>query len=513
VKKSVIIIVLLQLLWIVVSAQTHYGTGAGTSGLNHSYFGYYAGNAAQSSSSNNSFFGASSGRHTTTGYSNTAAGAYSLFWNSTGHSNSAAGNHALYSNTTGYANTATGSFALYSNTVGNYNVAAGFYALHSNTIGEKNTAVGSLALRSNTTGDRNTAAGVYALYNNTTGSDNTATGHKALEKNTTGIRNSAYGAFALSNSTGSYNSACGYSAWYSVVANCSGSYNSAFGANAGPSISAACTINNSTALGYNTRVTASNQIRIGNSSVTSIGGQVGWTVLSDGRFKRDLKNDVAGLGFIKQLRPVTYTLDREAIDKFLGIPDSLRKENAASSAASREQIGFIAQDVEAVIKKSGFVFSGVEAPQHEGDLYAIRYEEFVVPLVKAVQELNANSKAEKKEINSLAHRLHGNDPSAPSTVDAILFQNNAMPLRLEVSVPKEVTKANLIVSDLDGKRIKAFEITERGISAAEIPAGELSPGMYLYTLIEDDCHHYETHARTIAQSFSFLLYPFAFYQT
>jgi hypothetical protein len=107
VKKTVIIIVILQLLWIVLSAQTNYGNGAGNSGLNHSYFGYYAGSAALSSSSDNSFFGTSSGRHTTTGYGNTAAGAYSLFWNSTVSSNSAAGNYALYSNTTGYANAAT----------------------------------------------------------------------------------------------------------------------------------------------------------------------------------------------------------------------------------------------------------------------------------------------------------------------------------------------------------------------------------------------------------------------
>lgn len=483
-KKSIIIIILLQLLWIVVSAQTHYGTGAGTLGFNHSYFGYYAGHDALSASSNNSFFGTSSGRHTTTGYSNTAAGAYSLFSNTEGNSNSAAGNHALYSNTTGYANTAVGSFALYSNTTGRYNVAGGYSTLYSNTTGEKNTAIGSKALYHNTTGDRNTAAGFSALYNNTTGSDNAATGYKAMEKNTTGIRNAAFGAYALTNNTGSYNSACGISAWYSDVGNCSGSYNSAFGAGAGPSPSAACTINNSTALGSNARVTASNQIRIGNSSVTSIGGQVGWTVLSDGRFKRDLKADVAGLNFIKQLRPVTYTLDKEAIDTFLGVPDSVREE----SVEPREQIGFIAQEVEAVIKKSGFVFSGVETPQHEGDLYALRYEEFVVPLVKAVQELSANGKAEKKEISSLVSQLHSNDdPIAPSTVDAILFQNNnAAPLLMEVNVPEEVAKANLIVSDLDGKPIKVLEITKRGILAAEIPAGELSAGMYLYTLIADE---------------------------
>ncbi|MFZ1675632.1 MAG: hypothetical protein WAT91_00085 [Saprospiraceae bacterium] len=33
-----------------------------------------------------------------------------------------------------------------------------------------------------------------------------------------------------------------------------------------------------------------------------------------------------------------------------------------------------------------FDFSGIDAPQHPNDIYGLRYAEFVVPLVKAVQE-------------------------------------------------------------------------------------------------------------------------------
>lgn len=48
----------------------------------------------------------------------------------------------------------------------------------------------------------------------------------------------------------------------------------------------------------------------------------------------------------------------------------------------------MAQDVEASTKKPGFNFSGIEAPKDSNDVYSLRYSEFVVPLVKAVQELS-----------------------------------------------------------------------------------------------------------------------------
>jgi hypothetical protein len=52
------------------------------------------------------------------------------------------------------------------------------------------------------------------------------------------------------------------------------------------------------------------------------------------------------------------------------------------------QSGFIAQEVEKAANEMGFVFSGIDKPQNENGLYGLRYAEFVVPLVKAVQELS-----------------------------------------------------------------------------------------------------------------------------
>ncbi|MFZ1075413.1 MAG: immunoglobulin-like domain-containing protein, partial [Minisyncoccia bacterium] len=110
---------------------------------------------------------------------NTAEGYNALYSNTTGSYNSAQGVSALYSNTTGSYNSAQGAYALYSNTTGYNNSAQGVSALYSNTTGYNNSAQGAYALYSNTTGYNNSAQGVSALYSNTTGSYNSGLGYQA----------------------------------------------------------------------------------------------------------------------------------------------------------------------------------------------------------------------------------------------------------------------------------------------------------------------------------------------
>jgi ribosomal protein L9 len=44
-------------------------------------------------------------------------------------------------------------------------------------------------------------------------------------------------------------------------------------------------------------------------------------------------------------------------------------------------------------------------PKHEGDLYALRYAEFVVPLVKAVQEQQQIIRAQEQQNQELQKQL------------------------------------------------------------------------------------------------------------
>jgi len=74
--------------------------------------------------------------------------------------------------------------------------------------------------------------------------------------------------------------------------------------------------------------------------------------------------------------------------------------------------GFIAQEVEQAALKSGYNFSGVQTPVNNNTLYTLRYAEFVVPLVKGMQEqqaiidqLQADKTADEQQINLQEERI------------------------------------------------------------------------------------------------------------
>lgn len=63
--------------------------------------------------------------------------------------------------------------------------------------------------------------------------------------------------------------------------------------------------------------------------------------------------------------------------------------------------GFVAQDVEKAAKEVGYDFSGVETPPNDCTPYSIRYAEFVVPLVKGMQEQQGMIENQNKIIELL----------------------------------------------------------------------------------------------------------------
>jgi trimeric autotransporter adhesin len=345
----------------------------------------------------------------TNGFSNTAFGYQSLYKNNTGYQNTAIGAKSLYLNTSGLANTASGAYALYSNSTGIYNTATGYKALYSNDIGSYNTAVGDSCMLSNTSGSTNTAMGVNALKSNFIGGNNVAIGYRALYS-LNNYTNTAVGSYASEITTGDLNTSVGYVSG-SVYTFTQGTF---LGAGAYPTANG---FTNCMALGYNARVDASNKVVIGNTSVASIGGYAGWTNFSDGRFKKNVTENVPGLAFINELRPVTYTLDIRSLNADLDknnptVPREAASEQHLSPNNSgieeKEKIvysGFIAQEVESAARKIGYDFSGIDAPKDTNGHYGLRYGDFVVPLVKAVQELDRENEALEMTIETLKERV------------------------------------------------------------------------------------------------------------
>lgn len=358
----------------------------------------------------NCYVGKRAGRYITTGAANTGIGTQALFNSTTGYKNtavgyqsmfnsinavncSALGYQSLYSDSSGAGNVAVGNFALFNNKAGNWNTAIGFNAmLNSGQIvpppsapwqSSNNVAMGNGAMNNNTIGWHNVAIGTFSLSGNTTGSLNTSVGGEAMKPLVTGRENVAVG----------------YQAGYSD--------NNIKGTSVGAYARAANGFNNATALGADAVATASDMVRIGSTTITSIGGQVNWTAFSDGRYKKNLSESVPGLQFINQLRPVTYNFDvpkmNAAIEAIAPSPGKRTADDEKSMAAQSKVVytGFVAQEVEAAAKKIGYTFSGVDAPKNSNGFYGLRYAEFVVPLVKAVQELSKKT----DEVDALKKQL------------------------------------------------------------------------------------------------------------
>jgi len=414
-------------------------------------------------SDGNAYLGYGAGKYTSSGVMNTAFGYQALDSNTTGNDNTALGAQALNTSTiagdqpatdntaVGYQAiyqenffnphnfTATGYQALFHGKNGGTAVGyqAGFSGEGAIALGAQSgigLAIGTKALY-NTLATGSQASGYAALFSNYNGQDNTAAGFQALFKNFDGNYNIGFGAGALysNNYTYSQNTAVGA---YSLISTVRSEGNVALGYNAGHTYDNGyynCFIGSETdadgpqyyntiALGHGTLVTAPNMMRVGNGATTSVGGPVGWSVISDRRVKKNIQENVPGLAFINILRPVTYTIDLAAIDRIVkptqGQNNTPLSETAVNTAATerpvptimaaafkaKEQIvysGFVAQEVEQAAKSINYNFSGVDAAKNDKDLYSLRYADFSVPLIKAVQELALQYNDLKKENEKL----------------------------------------------------------------------------------------------------------------
>jgi trimeric autotransporter adhesin len=386
-----------------------YAQDANTSGSENTSLGYIA-LWKNTTASGNTAIGSRTMYNNVTGANNTAMG-YQSMNNNNVDGNTAVGYQALYTNNGGTGNVATGYQASYSMNA-NYNTSNGYQALYSHSGGASNTAMGYKALYSGvgSNGNWNTAVGANSLEANTANA-NTGLGEATLNKNSSGGNNTAAGAGALRNSiNGNFNCAFGTG---TLGSNISGTSNTAYGiqslqtntigdANTGLGALAdvgANNLSNATAIGNGATVNTSNKVRIGNSSVTVVEGPVSYT-FSDGRFKNNVTEEVQGLKFINKLRPVVYNLDTRKMDEFLmqNMSDSIKtirikNQNYAPSTAIR-QSGFIAQEVEKAAKECNYDFNGVHVPENKNDNYSVSYQTIVVPLVKAVQELNKTTTSE-----------------------------------------------------------------------------------------------------------------------
>ncbi len=368
--------------------------------------------------SRNIVFGADGLSANVSGSGNIAIGVAALKGNLNGGKNVAIGDSALFTTGTSPFNVAVGADALRSNTsTQGQNTAVGYRALFANTTGYANVAVGVSALGKNTEGIGNVGMGPNALQDNTTGDDNMAIGNQSNRLNVGGGGNVSIGSYSLwNNVAGNYNTAIGMYA----LRNTTGNYNTAIGYEA--DVPAGMT--EATAIGYNAVAYVSNSVTIGRVGLAGVYAYATYNNISDARFKEQVQENVPGLELIKRLKPVTYHLNARMLDGHIkGKP--VADSETYQHAYNKLHTGFLAQDVEAICKELGFDFDAVSKPENERGHYSLSYSQFIMPLVKAVQEQQEMIERQQAENTALQQRLEAQQ----KTLDAILDRLEQMDRR------------------------------------------------------------------------------------
>jgi hypothetical protein len=142
--------------------------------------------------------------------------------------------------------------------------------------------------------------------------------------------------------------------------------------------------------------------------------------------------------------------------------------------------GFVAQEVEKAAKETGFDFSGVDKPKTENGLYALRYAEFVVPLVKAVQEQQQLIKDLQAKVDLLQQQANATIDVRSAEPDALSAYPN--PSGNNVTVIVKTQKAGngiLQLFDGSGKQVKQLSINIRqGVNTVPLAISGLASGYY-----------------------------------
>ena len=431
-------------------------------GDNNVFIGNESGHDITSGGSN-TFIGAFTGDAITTADTNTAVGAYSLTADTIGQRTTSIGYGALttqnratltdtisYNTALGYAAgsalttaqscTLLGYGAGDSINTGGSNLCVGVSTAQSLTSGEQNCAVGTGALNTDDQGDRTTAIGTSCLYNQNVGDEisyNTAVGYYAGGALSTGKFNTFLGYQAgmtsTNSGTGDSNTAIGYIAGNSMT---SAANNVLIGRNAGDLIStgggnvcvgadtgstgsanlesgsdniiignlaqvAAHNQSNSICIGHNIAASA-NDFSFGKASnvvTNDFDTDANWSRSSDVRKKREIYDQNLGLDFINDLRTVSFQW--KPSNEFPKEWNDYSEENTMNTDVVMH--GFIAQEVKEALDKHASErdsnFSGWK--EGEDGMQHTSREMFVIPLIKAVQELSSKVTELQEEIKVL----------------------------------------------------------------------------------------------------------------
>jgi len=519
------------------SSNSFFGQEAGTynsTGYNNSYFGTDAGRA-NTSGHGNSFFGQEAGLTNTTGRYNTFLGKTSGKLNTSGIYNTFVGMQAGTNNTTASSNSFFGLNSGYANRTGSNNTFVGTSSGRFNVSGRDNTYIGYQA-GYNSTGRSNVFIGYRAGFNETGNNklciDNLATSSPPLIYGDFGldlitingklgvgedipdvsptvpdIDLFVKGRFAQEFS-GNIGGFATNDRWSSLgesfappgvpIDNIYGMINT-WGDNtlisgvkdgttgvinwSGPGADLDFDYLNQT---YMT-ITDGGTVGIGQGITNPPGPYLLYVIgeayattnwsSSDKRYKKDVKNIKSALDKIEAIDGVSYQFKQEEINDI-----DFKKTTKG------KHYGFIAQELEKVLPEL--------VKKDDSGYYAVNYNGLIPVLVEGMKEqqgiindLTERVKALEVKSNGASQDEDSNNDNSKSITDAIVLkQNRPNPLNsmtnIEYEIPTEISKARLVISDMNGREINNYPVS--GIGTLEFDASKLAKGIYSYSIIANE---------------------------
>ncbi len=245
-----------------------------------------------------------------------------------------------------------------------------------------------------------------------------------------------------------------------------------------------------------------------NGDVFSSGQYVG----SDARLKTNITDFGNALQIISALQPKNYDFKREGNYSLLQLPQG-------------NHYGLIAQEVEKILpnlvketsveikgKRSADGLNTDGATSTRVNFKAVNYTELIPVIIKAMQEQEANAKAQATQLEEQKNLLNQQSqqiaelvalveklsPGAKSAVATSAIKLSTTTLEQNVPNPpvgnattigynisKAGAKATLVITDIYGKTIKQTELTNTGKGLLKVDTTGLSAGTYIYSLVVD----------------------------
>ncbi|HWY10052.1 MAG TPA: tail fiber domain-containing protein, partial [Bacteroidia bacterium] len=227
---------------------------------------------------------------------------------------------------------------------------------------------------------------------------------------------------------------------------------------------------------------------------------------SDQNLKQNLDSIPNAIGIIKQLKPKTF--------------DFKQSSYPSMNLPSGKQYGLIAQDVQPILPELVNTITHPAKLDSLGNIVtpsftylALEYQQLTPIIIRAMQQQERRAEKQDSTIQAMQSQIAAltssvtsccssslvrtTKPSELNQLDinlsdkdiVVLNQNVPNPFAeqttITYNVPEKYNFAQIIFSTVEGKIIKAVDITKKGKGQLNVFANDLGTGFYTYTLIVD----------------------------